>query len=109
VRNTGSAVNHNISLSSFKPENWKVTFKPEKIEALEPGAAKQVEATITPAANALVGDYSVSLSADGEKANKAVELRVSVTAPSAWGWIGTGLIAVVIGGMGGLFLWLGRR
>jgi len=109
VKNTGSAVNHNVSLSSFKPENWKVTFKPEKIEALEPGAAKQVEATITPAANALVGDYSVSLSADGEKANKAVELRVSVTAPSAWGWIGTGLIAVVIGGMGGLFLWLGRR
>ena len=70
---------------------------------------KQVEATITPAATALVGDYSVGLSADGEKANKTVEMRVTVTAPTAWGWIGVGIIAVVIAGMGGLFAWLGRR
>ena len=33
----------NISFSSFKPENWKVEFKPEKIDALEPNALKQVE------------------------------------------------------------------
>jgi uncharacterized membrane protein len=110
VRNTGSAPNRNIGLSSFKPENWKVEFKPEKIEALEPGAGKQVEVAVTPAATALVGDYSVSLSADGEKgSNKNVEIRVTVTAPTAWGWIGVAIIAVVIGGMGGLFLWLGRR
>ena len=67
VKNTGSAVNRNVSFSSFKPENWKVEFKPEKIEALEPNAMKQVEVTITPAAQALVGDYSVGVSVDGEK------------------------------------------
>jgi len=110
IKNTGSAVNRNISLSAFKPENWKVEFKPEKIEALEPSAIKQVEATITPAATALVGDYSVGLMADGEKgSSKTVEMRVTVKAPTAWGWIGIGLIAVAIGGMGGLFIWLGRR
>jgi len=110
VKNTGSAVNRNINLSSFKPENWKVEFKPEKIEALEPNQMKQVEATITPAATALVGDYSVGLMVDGEKSSsKTVEMRVTVKAPTAWGWIGVGLIAVVIGGMGGLFAWLGRR
>lgn len=110
VKNTGSAVNRNVNLSSFKPENWKVEFKPEKIEALEPNQMKQVEATITPAATALVGDYSVGLMVDGEKSSsKTVEMRVTVKAPTAWGWIGVGLIAVVIGGMGGLFAWLGRR
>ena len=110
IKNTGSAVNRNISLSAFKPENWKVEFKPEKIEALEPSAIKQVEATITPAATALVGDYSVGLSVDGERASsKMVEMRVTVRAPTAWGWIGVGLIAVAIGGMGALFIWLGRR
>ena len=109
VKNTGSAANRNIGFSSFKPENWKVEFKPEKLEALEPGAVKQVEATITPATQALVGDYSVGLTVDGEKASKTVELRVTVRAATAWGWIGVGLIAVVIGGMGGLFAWLGRR
>ena len=110
VKNTGSAVNRNISLSAFKPENWKVEFKPEKIDALEPNAFKQVEATITPSPSSLVGDYSVGLSADGEKgSSKTVEMRVTVKAPTAWGWFGVGLIAVVIGGMGGLFVWLGRR
>ena len=70
---------------------------------------KQVEASIPPAATSLVGDYSVGLMADGEKSSKTVEMRVTVKAPTAWGWIGVGLIAVAIGGMGGLFIWLGRR
>jgi uncharacterized membrane protein len=110
VKNTGSAVNRNVNLSSFKPENWKVEFKPEKLEALEPNQLKQIEATITPAATALVGDYSVGLMVDGEKSSsKTVEMRVTVKASTAWGWIGVGLIVVVIGGMGGLFAWLGRR
>lgn len=109
VRNAGSAVIRSINFSAFKPESWKVEFKPEKLDALEPGATRQVEATITPAGTALVGDYSVGLSVDREKASKTVEIRVTVTAPTPWGWIGVGVIAVVIGGMGGLFAWLGRR
>jgi uncharacterized membrane protein len=110
VKNTGSAVNKSISFSSFKPENWKVEFKPEKLDALEPGAMKQVEVTITPASQALVGDYSVGLSIDGEKSSsKTVELRVSVKTSAAWGWVGIIIIIVVIAGLGGLFLWLGRR
>jgi uncharacterized membrane protein len=110
VKNTGSAVNRNISFNSFKPENWKVEFKPEKIEALEPNALKQVEVTITPAAQALVGDYSVGLSAEGERgSSKTVEIRVAVKTSAAWGWIGIVIIVVVIAGLAGLFLWLGRR
>jgi len=110
VKNTGSAVNKNISFSSFKPENWKVEFKPEKIEALEPGAMKQVEVIITSAGQALVGDYSVGLSVDGEKgSSKTVEIRVSVKTSAAWGWVGIIIIVLVIAGLGGLFLWLGRR
>ena len=110
VKNTGSAVNKNISFSSFKPENWKVEFKPEKVEALEPGAMKQIEIMITPAGQALVGDYSVGLSVDGEKgSSKTVEIRVSVKTSAAWGWVGIIIIVLVIAGLGGLFLWLGRR
>jgi uncharacterized membrane protein len=110
VKNTGSAANRNITLSSFKPENWKVEFKPEKVDALEPGAMKQVEVTITPAAQALVGDYSVGLSADGEKgSSKTVEIRVAVKTSTAWGWIGIIIIVAVIAALGGLFIWLGRR
>lgn len=109
VRNSGSAINRGVKLSSFAPENWKVEFSPEAIAALEPGALGQVDVKITPAAQVLVGDYSVSLTADGEKASKSVEMRVTVSAAAMWGWIGVGLIVAVIGGLGGLFAWLGRR
>ncbi len=110
VKNTGSALNRNISFNSFKPENWKVEFKPEKIESLEPGTMKQVEITITPSGQALVGDYSVAVSAEGEKgSSKTVELRVAVKTSSTWGWVGLLLIVLVVAGLGGLFLRLGRR
>ncbi len=109
VKNTGSATNSNITFLSLKPENWKVEFEPEKIEALKPEELKQVEVTITPAEEALVGDYSVGLNVDGEKASKTLEMRVTVRASTAWGWIGIGIIILVILGLGGLFTWLGRR
>ena len=109
VKNTGSAANHDIKFMSFKPENWKVEFKPEKIDVIEPGDLKQVELIITPYEDALVGDYSVGVNVEGEKASKTIEFRTTVKASAAWGWIGIGIIVVVIGGLFGLFRWLGRR
>lgn len=109
VKNTGSATNNDINFMSFKPENWKVEFKPEKIAAIEPGDLKQVEVTITPYEEALVGDYSVGVNVEGEKASKNIEFRITVKASTAWGWIGIGIIVVVIAGLTGLFRWLGRR
>jgi uncharacterized membrane protein len=109
VKNTGSAVNRNVTFSSFKPENWEVKFEPEKIDTLEPDAMKQVEVTVKPAAQALVGDYSVGVMVNGEKSDKTVEMRVTVKASTAWGWIGIGIIILVIAGLSALFVWLGRR
>jgi uncharacterized membrane protein len=109
VKNSGSATEDEVKFLSFKPENWKVTFEPEKIETLEPGELKQVEALITPAEQALVGDYSVNLSVEGTKATKNMELRVTVKASTAWGWIGIGIIVIVIGGLVTLFVRMGRR
>ena len=109
VKNTGSAVNRNITFSSFKPENWDVTFKPEKIDTLDPNALTQVEVTVKPAPQALVGDYSIGVMVNGEKSDKTVEMRVTVKASTAWGWIGVGVIIFVIAGLSVLFIWLGRR
>jgi uncharacterized membrane protein len=109
VKNTGSATNHDIKFMTFKPENWKVEFKPEKIDTIEAGDLKQVELIITPYEDALVGDYSVGVNVEGEKGSKTIEFRTTVKASAAWGWIGIGIIVVVIGGLFGLFRWLGRR
>jgi uncharacterized membrane protein len=109
VKNTGSAPQSNVRFLSFKPENWKVDFKPEKLETLPTGELKQVEVTITPADQALVGDYSVALSVEGERVSKNMELRVTVRASTAWGWAGIGIIVLVLGGLVGLFIKFGRR
>jgi uncharacterized membrane protein len=109
VKNTGSATQNNVKFMSFKPENWKVEFKPEQMETLPAGELKQVEVIITPAAQALVGDYSVGIGVQGEKANKSLELRVTVKASTAWGWIGIGIIVLVVLGLVVLFVRMGRR
>ncbi|MGQ9645183.1 MAG: COG1470 family protein [Thermodesulfobacteriota bacterium] len=109
IKNTGTATNHDIKFMSFKPENWKVELKPEKIASIEPGELKQVEAIITPYEEALVGDYSVAIDVEGEKAKKNLEFRVTVRPSTAWGWIGIGIIVAVVAGLAGLFRWLGRR
>ncbi|MCK5419506.1 MAG: hypothetical protein KAI93_13385, partial [Desulfobacterales bacterium] len=101
VKNTGSAANHDIKFMSFKPENWKVEFKPEKLDVIGPGELQQVEVIITPYEDALVGDYSVGVTVEGEKAAKTIEFRTTVKASAAWGWIGIGIIVVVIGGLFG--------
>jgi uncharacterized membrane protein len=109
VKNNGTAANHDVKFLSFKPENWQVEFSPEKIEVIEPGELKQVELTITPYEDSLVGDYSISVNVEGEKANKVIEFRTTVKASAVWGWIGIGIIVAVILGLFGLFRWLGRR
>jgi uncharacterized membrane protein len=109
VQNAGSAENNNITFMTFKPENWKVEFNPETIEKLPPKGLEQVEVTITPAEEALVGDYSVAVEVQGEKSSRTLEFRTTVKASAAWGWIGIGIIVVVIVGLTGLFRWLGRR
>ena len=109
VNNTGSAANHGLKFMSFKPENWRVEFTPENIDIIEPGDLKQVEVAITPYEEALVGDYSISVSVEGEKVSKIIEFRTTVKASAAWGWIGIGIIVAVISGLFGIFRWLGRR
>jgi uncharacterized membrane protein len=109
VQNKGSAAQREVKFNAFKPENWKVEFKPEKLESLEPGAVKQVEVAIVPGNDALVGDYSVSVQTEGEKANQDTEFRVTIKAASAWGWIGVAIVATVIVGLAVVFRVFGRR
>jgi uncharacterized membrane protein len=109
VQNNGSATQTNVRFLSFQPENWKVEFKPKNIDTLAPGDLKQIELTVTPSSQALVGDYSVAVRVEGEKANESLELRTTVRASTAWGWLGIGIIVLVVAGLVVLFLRMGRR
>lgn len=109
VENSGSAVQRDIRFLSFKPENWEVTFAPDSIDTLEPGEIRQVEMHVTPDGRAIVGDYSLRVSVQGERAFKGLELRVTVRASAVWGWVGAALILFVIAGLSALYIHFGRR
>lgn len=109
VKNSGTAINQDIKFLSFKPENWQIEFKPESIDSIAPGDFKQVEMIITPYNEALVGDYSVGVQVGNEKANKDLEFRTTVKASPVWGWVGIGIIVLVVLGLFAMFRFLGRR
>jgi len=109
VTNIGSAALQNVSLSSSKPEGWTVTFKPDKIDQLDPGAQQEVAMMIKPSAKAIAGDYMLNVSASHPQASLDRDVRVTVETPTMWGWVGSGILVVVIGGLLGLFMKLGRR
>lgn len=109
ITNTGSAPLQNVSLSSSKPEGWTVTFKPDKIDQLDPGARREVTMLIKPSAKAIAGDYMLNVSASHPQTNLDRDVRVTVETPTLWGWVGAGILVLVIGGLLGLFMKLGRR
>ncbi len=109
VTNTGSAPLQNVSLSSSKPDGWTVTFKPDKIDQLDPGAQREVSMLIKPSAKAIAGDYMLSVTASHPQVNIDKDVRVTVETPTLWGFVGIAILVVVIGGLMGLFMKLGRR
>jgi uncharacterized membrane protein len=110
IANEGSATQKEISFLAVKPDNWEVTFQPETITDLAPRSRPiQVEMTITPSPTALVGDYGVGLSVEGEKSQSALDFRVTVKAGSAWSWVGAAIIVIVVFALAWTFRRLGRR
>ncbi len=109
VQNSGSAPLTNVNLSSTKPDGWTVTFNPSKVDSIDPGASKEVAMMIKPAANAIAGDYMLTVTSSNTQATLDRDVRVQVSTPTLWGWVGIAVLVVVIGGLLGLFMKLGRR
>lgn len=111
VGNAGSGPVRNLSfLISKKPENWTIDFKPDKIDALNPGEVREIAMEILPPARTIAGDYLLTISPNSPDATaKTVDFRVTVSTPTAWAWLGWGIVAAVVLGLGVVFVRLGRR
>lgn len=105
IRNTGTAPLTSVTLTSTPPSGWKVDFDKEKLGQIAPKGSARVTAKVTPAAEAVAGDYAVNVTASGEGQSEEVELRVSVETSRLWGVVG---LLVIAGALGGL-LWVFRR
>lgn len=109
VKNTGTSPLSDISLSSNTPSNWDVEFSPSKIGTLEAGQTETVKATITASDNAIAGDYVVEMTASSPEVSSTAQFRVSVKTSFMWGWIGIGIIVLVLVGIFFLVKKYGRR
>ena len=111
VTNIGTATLDNVTLSSSKPEGWSVTFTPEKIENLSPGASQEIEVSIKPPKKTISGDYIVNLQFSGEPSSHTPDLgiRVTVETSTTWGFVAIGIIAAIAAALFLVFKRLGRR
>lgn len=110
VGNAGTAPIRNLNFVTKKPnDKWTVEFKPDKIDSLGPGEVRQIKMEIMAPDRAVAGDYLLNLTANSPEVNKSVEFRVTVSTPTVWGWVGFGIVGLVVLGLAVVFFRLGRR
>jgi uncharacterized membrane protein len=109
LANTGSAPVTGVAFSSTTPTGWKVEFTPADAATVDPGTPVPVTATITPSADAIAGDYELTISAKGSEASDDVTIRVRVETPQLWWIVGVVLIVLVFAGLYWVFRTYGRR
>jgi uncharacterized membrane protein len=86
-----------------------VTFEPQDVPTVAVGESADIVATITPAGNAVAGDYVVTLSARSDDADDEMQVRTTVETSTIWGLVGIALIGLVLIGLALVFRRFGRR
>ena len=109
VRNSGSSPLEAVQLTGTGASDWTITFEPATIEAVAPGTEVTATARITPSADAIAGDYVVTLQGASGDTTESIEVRVTVETPPIWGIVGILLIAGTLAGMFWVFRRYGRR
>jgi uncharacterized membrane protein len=109
IVNEGTAPLQGVELRGTPPRDWEVVFEPETVELVEPGGFAEAVARITPAANAVAGDYDVTLRASTDQADDSIAVRTTVETSTLWGLVGLAVIAVVLIGLFLVFRRYGRR
>jgi uncharacterized membrane protein len=109
VANSGTGAIENVSLSTNKPKGWTVELSLTNITSVAAGDYQTVEMNIKPPADAIAGDYELIVRASGTQASDSVEIRVTVKTSSLWGWVGIGIIVLVIAGLAVIFMRFSRR
>jgi uncharacterized membrane protein len=109
VNNDGGAPAQNVKLTADAPSGWKIDFSPAKIDKIAPGGKAEAQMRITPASNAIAGDYSVNVNSNGDGASDNLKFRVTVETSTEWGLAGLGIIGIAVLVMAGAVTRYGRR
>lgn len=109
LTNRGSGKTEAINFYASKPEQWTVTFVPQRVPIMQPGESREIDIFIMPPSKAIAGDYMLTLRANALGVADTMDLRVAVGSSTVWGWLGLFIVLLVIAGMVTLFWRMGRR
>jgi uncharacterized membrane protein len=109
VSNTGTGDLTNVSFTATPPSGWQVKFDPTSVASIPAGQKSEVVAEITPAKDAIAGDYAATVNVSAGSSSKALDLRYTVKTSRSWGLIGLLVIVAAAGLLFGVVHRLGRR
>jgi uncharacterized membrane protein len=109
IQNTGNIDLTAISLKAQASTNWEVTFDQDTINSIPAGGNVEVTAHITPAKDAILGDYVTVITAFNDAVSSDCALRISVQNHTGWGIAAVAIIAFLVLGLVLIIRKFGRR
>ena len=109
IQNTGNIDLTAVSLKAQASTDWEITFDQDTINEIPAGGSAEVTAHITPARDAILGDYVTIITASNDAVSSDCALRISVQNHTSWGIAAVAVIAVLVLGLVLIIRRFGRR
>ena len=109
IQNTGNIDLTSISLKAQASTDWEISFDQDTINNLPAGESVEVTAHITPAKDAILGDYVTVITASNDAVSSDCALRISVQNHTGWGIAAVAIIAFLVLGLMLIIRRFGRR
>ena len=109
IQNTGNIDLTAVSLKAQASTDWEITFDQDTINEIPAGGSAEVTAHITPAKDAILGDYLTIITASNDAVSSDCALRISVQNHTSWGITAVAVIAVLVLGLVLIIRRFGRR
>ena len=109
VWNRSSVALEDVRFGANVPQGWGVNFSPDMVGSLGIEFIQKSDMVITPPSNTIAGVYEITVMAITDETFAEMKLRITVTTPTIWGWVGILIVVAVIAGLAVIFGMLGRR
>ena len=109
LQNTGNIDLTAVALKAQASTDWEVTFDQDTVDSIPAGQSVEVTAHITPAKDAILGDYVTAVTASNDAVSSECDLRVSVQNHTSWGIVAVAIIAALVAGLALIIRRFGRR
>lgn len=112
IENTGflNVTNVYVSISVPSALDWRVDIEPKKIILLRPNEKANFKVSVYVSTIVSAGDYFITVKAVSDQVSSLErDIRVTVTKPTEWGYIGFGVVIIAIVAVFLVFRRFGRK